>query len=234
MKQILTKFLILGLCIGLGSAWAQEKKHGGHAALNMLTPEEKQQGYELLFDGKTMDKFDVQPGQEKIFSVVDGTIKTDSTGAGSTLLTKEDFANFIIKAEFRANPDVNSGIMLRNPRPKPAPADGKKKGGGGGQGYELQIRDKDPGHYSGGSYLTGSIVNVQKAPADAKIKPGEWNTVECTMDGDHMVVIYNGQKVVDAHDSKLTTGAIGLQLAHPEDARGADIEFRNLKLKRLP
>jgi hypothetical protein len=232
MKRILVTSLILGLCVG----WSQEKKgkkESGQVASNTLTAEEQQQGFELLFDGKSLDKFDVRPGQEKIFVVVDGAIKTDSSGAGSTLLTKEDYANFILKAEFRANPDVNSGIMLRNPRPRPIAADSKKKGGGG-QGYELQIRDKDPGHYSGGSYLTGSIVNVQKAPDDAKIKPGEWNTVECTMDGDHMAVIYNGRKVVDAHDSKLTNGAIGLQLAHPEDARGADIEFRNLKLKRLP
>jgi len=229
MKRIPVTFLIVGLC-----AWSQEKTRGGHTAPNTLTVEEAHQGFELLFDGKSLDRFDVRPGQEKIFSVVDGAIKTDSSGAGSTLLTKEDFANFILKAEFRANPEVNSGIMLRNPRPLPVPADGKKKGSGGGQGYELQIRDKDPGHYSGGSYLTGSIVNVQKAPEDAKIKPGEWNTVQCTMDGDHMSVIYNGRTVVDAHDSKLTNGAIGLQLAHPEDARGADIEFRSLKLKRLP
>ena len=127
-----------------------------------------------------------------------GAIKTDSSGAGGTLLTKSDYANFVLKAEFRANPNVNSGIMLRNPRPRPPAADA-----GGGQGYELQIRDKDPGNYSGGSFLTGSIVNVGKAPADTKIKPGEWNTVECTMDKDHIVVIYNGQKVVDGHDLRL-------------------------------
>ena len=128
MKRIAATFLILGWCAGLCSAWAEkEKVRSGHAAPNKLTPEESQQGFELLFDGKSLDKFDVQPGQEKIFSVVDGAIKTDSSGAGSTLLTKEDFVNFVLKAEFRANPDVNSGIMLRNPRPSPAPADGKKK-----------------------------------------------------------------------------------------------------------
>ena len=233
MKRILAPLLALSLCIGL----AQEKKGGkgsGGAAPNTLTTEEQQQGFQLLFDGRSLDKFDVAPGQEKIFLVVDGAIKTDSQGAGGTLLTKENYANFILKAEFRANPDVNSGLMLRNPRPGPPAAAGAKKGAGGGQGYELQIRDKDPGNYSGGSFLTGSIVNVAKAPADAKIKRGEWNTVECTMDGDHMVVIYNGRKEAEGHDSKLTNGAIGLQLAHPEDARGADIEFRNLKVKRLP
>jgi hypothetical protein len=224
MKQILVTFLVLGLCVG----WSQEKggKRGKSGALNTLTAEEQQQGFELLFDGKNLDRFDVAPGQEKIFHIVDGAIKTDSSGAGGTLLTKEDFANFILKAEFRADPNVNSGLMLRNPRPKPV--------GAGGQGYELQIRDKDPGNYSGGSFLTGSIVNVAKAPADVKIKPGEWNTVECTIDGDHVMVIYNGKKVAEGHDSKFTKGAIGLQLAHPEDARGADIEFRNLKVKRLP
>jgi len=228
VKRILLAFAVLGLCIG----WSQEKKR---LVPNTLTAEEQRQGFELLFDGKSLEKFDVAPGQEKIFLVVDGAIKTDSSGTGGTLLTKDNYANFILKAEFRANPAINSGIMLRNPRPRPpAPEAKSTKTGGVGQGYELQIRDKDPGNYSGGSFLTGSIVNVGKAPADAKIKPGEWNTVECTMEKDHIVVIYNGQKVVDGHDSKLTNGAIGLQLAHPEDARGADIEFRNLKVRRLP
>jgi len=77
-------------------------------------------------------------------------------------------------------------------------------------------------------------VNVGKAPDDAKIIPGQWNTFEVTMNGDHMVVVYNGKKVVDAHDSKLESGAIGLQSAHAADPPGAGIEFRNLKVKRLP
>lgn len=230
------RFLVLFLVAGLSMMWAQGKKKGMGGQPNTLTAQEQKDGWELLFDGKSMEKWDVTPALAKVWSVVDGTIKCDSSAAGGTLLTKEDFPDFILRAEFRANPDVNSGIMLRNPRPHPVDpsADPKaKKKAGGGQGYEVQIRDKDPGHYSGGSFLTASLVNVQKAPETAKIKPGEWNTFEITAQGDHFVIIYNGQQVVDAHDSKLTNGAIGLQLAHPEDARGADIEFRNLKLKRL-
>ena len=76
-------------------------------------------------------------------------------------------------------------------------------------------------------------MNVAKAPADVKILPGQWNTLEATVDGDHFVVIYNGKKVADGHDSKRASGAIGLQLAHPEDATEANIEFRNLKLRPL-
>ena len=77
-------------------------------------------------------------------------------------------------------------------------------------------------------------MNVAPAPADVKIIPGQWNTFEITANGDHLVVLYNGRKTVDVHDSRLKTGALGLQSAHPEDPAGASVEFRSLKVKRLP
>ena len=49
-----------------------------------------------------------------------------------------------------------------------------------------------------------------------------------------VVVLFNGSKVVDAQDSRRGSGTIGLQLAHPEDVRHANIEFRNLKVRKLP
>ena len=226
MKRLLLLLLVVGVCAG----WSQRR-----TAPNTLTPEEQKEGFELLFDGKTLDKWDLRPGLEKSWKVVDGSIESASSAAGPTLLTKEDFANYVLRAEFRAHPEINSALMLRQPRPRPQPEGGdpKAKGKkGGGAGYELQIRDKD-GDFPGGSFLTASIVNVQKAPG-AKIVPGQWNTFEVTMNGEHMVVIYNGKKVVDAHDSRLKTGAVGLQSAHAEDPPGATIQFRNLKIKRLP
>ena len=189
-------------------------------AANTLTAAEQKDGFELLFDGKTLDKFIVPDDQVKVWRVVNGVIRNEQAAPGATLLTKEDFANFVIRAEFRAHPGVNSALMLRQGRPQPA-------------GYELQIRDKVLTDRTGGEFLTGSIVNVQKAPEGTSIVAGRWNTVEATVDGDHIVVIYNGKKVVDVRDSRRATGAIGLQSAHPEDPAGAFIEFRNLKVKRL-
>ena len=213
MRLLLTILLTGGLCF----QWAQK-------AANVLTPEEQKQGFILLFDGKSLDQWEVRPGQ-KVWSVVDGAIKSDARQGGGMLLTKEEFPNVVLKAEFRAHPDIHSHIMLRQPRP-----------GTGRQpaGYELQIRDRDPAPRPDGSYLTASLVNVGRAPADAKIIPGQWNTVEITMDGTHMVVIYNGKKVVDGHDSRRSSGCIALDLAQPAEAPHADIEFRNLKIKRLP
>jgi hypothetical protein len=189
-------------------------------APNTLTPAEQKEGFALLFDGATLDKFIVPADQIKVWRVVNGVIRNEQAMPGATILSKEDFANYVLRAEFRAHPNVNSALMLRQGRPQPA-------------GYELQIRDKVLTDRTGGGYLTGSIVNLQNAPEGTKIIPGQWNSFEVALDGDHIVVTYNGAKVVDVHDKRRATGAIGLQSAHPEDPVGAFVEFRNLKIKRL-
>jgi len=187
---------------------------------NTLTAAEQKDGFELLFDGKSLDKFIVPADQAKVWRVVNGVIRNEQAMPGATILTKEDFGNFVLRAEFRAHPNVNSALMLRQGRPQPA-------------GYELQIRDKVLTDRTGGAYLTGSIVNVQNAPEGTTIVPNQWNSFEATLQGDQIVVLYNGKKVIDVRDTRRTTGAIGLQSAHPEDPAGAFVEFRNLKIKRL-
>jgi hypothetical protein len=205
------------VCLVLSIA-AVAAQQGG--APNTLTAAEQKDGFELLFDGKSLDKFIVPADQVKVWRVVNGVIRNEQAAPGATIVTKEDFGNFVIRAEFRAHPQVNSALMLRQGRPQPA-------------GYELQIRDKVLTDRTGGEYLTGGIVNVAHAPEGTKIVPNQWNTFEATLTGDHIVVLYNGAKVVDVHDSRRSTGAIGLQSAHPEDPAGAFIEFRTLRIKRL-
>jgi hypothetical protein len=214
IRTLLAGFCVLAVVGGV----ALSAQHSGSP--NTLSTAEQKEGFELLFDGKTLDKFVVPADQVKVWRVVNGVIRNEQTMPGATLLTKEDFTNFVIRAEFRAHPGVNSAIMLRQGRPQPA-------------GYELQIRDKLLTDRTGGSYLTGSIVNVQNAPEGTKIVPGQWNTFEATLEGDHIVVNYNGKKIIDVRDARRSAGAIGLQSAHPEDPSGAFVEFRNLRIKRL-
>jgi hypothetical protein len=222
MLKRTVRLCLVGLSLA-ASAFAQTS-----GATNTLTAEERREGFELLFDGKTLNKFDVPPGQEKVWRVVNGVIRNESALPGATLLTKEDFANYVLRAEFRAHPGVNSAIMLRQGRPQPQAAASPAA-----QGYELQIRDKVLTDRTGGSFLTGSIVNVQNAPEGTNIIPDQWNTFDVTMNGDHIVVLYNGKKVIDVRDSRRASGAIGLQSAHPEDPAGAFVEFRNLRIKRF-
>ena len=145
------------------------------SAPNTLTAAEQKDGFELLFDGKTLDKFIVPADQTKVWRVVNGVIRNEQAAPGATILTKEDFGNFVVRAEFRAHPGVNSALMLRQGRPQPA-------------GYELQIRDKLLTDRTGGSYLTGSIVNVQNAPEGTTIVPGSVEYVRGDVDRRHIVV----------------------------------------------
>ena len=236
MKRTLLMSAVVASTVCLyASAWAQHGNGESSQHPNMLTSQEKKEGWILLFDGKTLDQWNVTPALAKVWKVVDGTIKADLSDAGGTMLTKDTFDNFVLKVEFRAHPDINSGIMLRNPPPQPPLAPGEKRTPpAGGPGYELQIRDRNPGNYSSGDFLTGSVVGVSKAPHDVKIIPNQWNAIEATVNGDHFEVVFNGKKVADGRDSKRASGHIGLQLAHPEDVRHAHLEFRNIKVRRLP
>ena len=83
------------------------------SAPNTLTAAEQKDGFELLFDGKSLDKFIVPADQTKVWRVVNGVIRNEQAAPGATILTKEDFGNFVLRAEFRAHPNVNSALMLR-------------------------------------------------------------------------------------------------------------------------
>ena len=121
MKRAL---LMLAVTVCLSAlAWAQNGNRAGHA--NTLTGQEQQEGWMLLFDGTTLDKWTVTPELAKVYKVVNGAIKADLSDAGGTMLTKDTFDNFVLRVEFRAHPDINSGIILRSPRPgrhQPRPA----------------------------------------------------------------------------------------------------------------
>lgn len=184
-------------------------------APNSLSSKEQSEGWTLLFDGKTLDGWTHNGAAE--WKVENGIIKTDSPKGGG-LFSKEDYSNFMLHVEFRGTPDINSGIYLRMAR----------QGNIHDVGYEVQIRDIDKE-----GYFTGSLVGMAKTTAPAKIIPGQWNSFDITAQGDHFVIVYNGTKVLDTHDSKHASGAIGLQWAHPEQAPGKSIEFRNVKIRKL-
>src|SRR5262245_55055694 len=108
MKRTL---LVLGLVgIWAGTAAAQ--------APNTLSPQEKKDGWKLLFDGKTLDGW-TNGGRGAEWKAQDGALLMKSDLAGN-LFTTEKFDNFILRIEFRTTPDVNSGVYIRyTPRTPP-------------------------------------------------------------------------------------------------------------------
>ncbi len=194
----------------------------GVAALSWSPQASSQTGWVTLFDGKNLDGFN-KIGDAN-WRVEDGMIVADK--GNGFLVTKNEYKDYQIRAEFWVETDSNSGIFIRCTNPEKVGAD---------TCYEVNIWDARPEP----SYGTGAIVNVAKVNPMPKAG-GKWNTYEITAKGSSFTVVLNGQKTVDgAQDSKLASGRIALQHGlGVKDANGVPndkgvVKFRKVEIKAL-
>jgi Domain of Unknown Function (DUF1080) len=130
------------------------------------------------------------------------------------LVSTKTYKNFVIKAEFWAESNTNSGIFIRCQDPNKVSQY---------TCYEVNIWDTRPEQ----AYATGAIVDVAKVDPVPKAG-GRWNTMEIVADGSHFKVTLNGVVTVgDAQDSKFAQGPIALQSA------GGIIKFKKVQIKSL-
>ena len=141
-----------------------------------------------LFNGKDLSGWQqVGPGK---FVVENGLLKTVG-GMGMILYPAEKFSNVIIRVVYNVKDnDCNSGVFIRIPE---KPAD---EWAAVNKGYEVQI-DNGKRHVGGDYHCTGVLYSLTKALSHPQKKPGEWNTMEITLDGQRTIVNVNGEKVTD-------------------------------------
>lgn len=147
------------------------------------------------------------------WSLVENTLQGKDGKAGF-LVSKNSYKDFELRVEFWADETANSGVFIRA-------ADAKKIGAD--SSYEVNIFDKRPDP----SYGTGGIPNVAKVAQPGPKAANQWNTYEITAKGDHLVVVLNGQKTVDARDAKFAAGPFALQSA------GGTIRFRKIQIRQV-
>ena len=198
-------FVMSGLAIA-GSATL-----GAEAALAQAKSKSKGGAWVQLFDGKTLDNW-TKIGEAN-WRVVEGSAQADQGSKAGFLVSKATFRDFTLRAEFWADEKANSGIFIRCSDPKEITAK---------NAYEVNIFDQRPDP----SYGTAAIVDVAKVEPMPKAA-GKWNTFEVTAKGDHLVVIFNGQKTVDVKDAKHASGPIGLQWA------AGVIKFRKVEIRPM-
>ena len=174
-------------------------------------------GWQPLFDGSGLGNF--APVGDANWRVEGNTVVADK-GSGF-LVTKEDYGDFTIKAEFYAESDTNSGVFLRC---------GVRDKLSSTVCYEVNIWDDRPVK----KYGTGAVVDTGPGVDPMPKAGGKWNTYEITAKGDHIVVVLNGVKTADVHDAKHARGPIGLQYApgNKKDS-GLPIKFRNVRIRPL-
>ena len=130
------------------------------------------------------------------------------------LVTKNTYKDFQIYAEFWADEDVNSGIFIRCKDPAKIDA---------ALCYEVNIFDKRPDP----KYGTGAIVDVAAVVPMPKAA-GKRNTYEITAQGNHFVVVLNGQKTVDVTNDRLpAAGNVALQYG------SGSLKFRKVQIRSL-
>lgn len=163
-----------------------------------LSDEEKAQGFELLFDGSSMDKWQ---GNLAGYIPVNGSIYVSAGfGGDKNLYTKEQYRNFVLRFEFCfLEEGVNNGVGVRTPMGVDAAYHGM---------CEVQILDHDAPRYANlhDYQVHGSVYGVIPAKR-IKHKPlGEWETEEIRVKGNHVTVTVNGEVILDGDVRKACKG----------------------------
>lgn len=213
---------------------------------NALTASDRDAGWQLLFDGKTMSgwrgfKMDSVPSS---WRVEDGTLALDISGgepSGHDLITTAKYDNFDLELEWKIAKGGNSGIFFHATE-----ADGAIYW----TAPEYQLLD-DANFKPDGDKLdesAGSVYDLYPIPRHLAKPAGEWNSTRILVQGNHVQQWLNGVETADyvigsadwnarvagskfaphAGFAKSATGYIGLQ------DHGFDVAFRTIKIKVLP
>jgi hypothetical protein len=215
-------------------------------AINSLTKQEKKDGYQLLFDGKTFAGWHTYGKPGKIgasWSVEDGAFAFDvMKKEGGDLITDESFEHYDFSVDWKISPNGNSGIIFN------VTEDPVKYRSTYNTGPEMQVLD-DAGHPDGkiNKHNSGDLYDLIKS-SQRTVKPvGEWNTARIVNNRGLLQLYLNGVKVVETRyddenwktmiaNSKFKVmpgfginmkGHIALQ------DHGNPVWYRNIKIKKL-
>jgi len=218
--------------------------------INQLSREEKQQGFKLLFDGKSMNQWRNYKSKttKPQWQVIDETMVLTAKG-GRDLVTKESFDYFDLRLEYRITEKGNSGVMFRV-------VENTDERNAWRLAPEFQLYDSFNVKVRG-DRCAGALYGLIAAPKDLARKPGEWNQVRILLEPlggekDRLRFWLNGQRTVDviidfAPDSewfkllaskksedhfaegffRANTGPILLQ------DHGARVAFRSIRIRKL-
>lgn len=210
---------------------------------NILTAEEKANGWQLVFDGKSF------AGLQKLadggWEVKDGMLMATPIPHGKQMdvITTAMYDNFELIFDFRAAKNTNSGVkyLVTNTFP------GQN---GTYLGLEYQILDDLNYRYPERGELRSVASLYDLIPADQKkeVKAlGEWNTAKIIVNGNRISHWLNGKEVV-AYDRSTTAFKKLIQVSKYKSLQnfgkiekghllfqneGTPVDFRNIKIKPL-
>ncbi|NIP28150.1 MAG: DUF1080 domain-containing protein [Phycisphaerae bacterium] len=213
------------------SASAEEKKTEG--------------GWRNLFDGKTLDGWEVRGGFAK-YRVENGEIVgTSVEGSPNTFLcTKKQYGDFFLEFEVKCDPQLNSGVQVRSHvYKKDTTLEMLRRGqkrkvirkAGHVYGYQVEISNERTGS-SGGIYdeaRKGMWLYDIKGDAKARkaFKNNQWNKYRVACIGDSIKTWVNGVPCSDLRDPIDQVGFIGLQVHSVRSEKPLEVRWRNIRIQ---
>src|SRR5215471_18455602 len=85
---------------------------GAWASDNELTAKEKREGWQLIFDGKTLNGWMTSSGTPSKVPVEDGSIQPHGAG-GYMMVYEKPLKNFILSMDYKISKGCNSGVFVR-------------------------------------------------------------------------------------------------------------------------
>lgn len=137
------------------------------------------EGFVPLYNGKDLSGWRVVGGRLESWKA-DGEIIACVAPGGGWLITEKEYADFILKVDWRIPPGGNSGVGLR------FPGTGRLSA----EGMEIQILDDNSPRYKNlkPAQYTGSIYYQVAPQKKVPVKPNEWHSFEILCQGALVVV----------------------------------------------
>jgi len=218
--------LLAALAVGLTACASNP---GAEMTPNALTAAEQAAGWQLLFDGHTLDGWRASdaPGT---FSVKDGAIVVH--GPRSHLfytgpVAGHDFRNFELKLELKTFANANSGVYFHTEW---------QDTGWPAKGYEVQVHNS----HSDTSRSAG-LWGVQDF-REVLVPDGRWFTLTVRVEGRRVLTWIDARPVADYTEEPnpprrrgleqrlLKSGTFALQGHDP----GSEVHFRSIRVRVLP
>jgi hypothetical protein len=126
------------------------------------------------------------------------------------LNTEKTYRDFELRLKFKGESLGNSGVFFHSTITGIDPAHGPDI-----EGMQVEV-DPSVGKHTGGLYESGGRGWVAQPTAEGEkaLKAGEWNDLEISVEGPHIITRLNGMKIADYTDTtpKFADGVIALQI----------------------
>jgi Domain of Unknown Function (DUF1080) len=212
-----------------------------------VAPQAQQQGFTPLFNGKDLTGWvygrrgSVENRTGKGYQVENGVLFTTKEDGGN-LFTEKQYADFVLRFDFKLTENANNGIGIRAPL----------EGDAAYAGIEIQVLDDSGSQYTKlrPAQYHGSIYHMFPATRGHQKPVGEWKSEEITVQGRRITVKLNGVTITegnldDVKDEELLSRH--RDLSKPEGSRGiantkghigllghgTRVEFRNIRIREL-